>query len=124
MPDLFIEIGTEEIPAGYIEPALADMGQKLAEFLEKGRVEAGTPEVMGTPRRLVVHIPGINKRQKDVVETYQGPNVKVAYDENGDPTKAAIGFARPSSAISPVSGTGVLPRYLTWPYAIVTSPSV
>ncbi len=94
MPDLFIEIGTEEIPAGYIEPALADMGQKLAEFFEKGRVEAGTPEVMGTPRRLVVHIPGIDKRQKDVVETYQGPNVKVAYDENGDPTKAAIGFAR------------------------------
>ena len=55
MPDLLIEIGTEEIPAGYIEPALADMGQKLADFFEKGRVSAGTPEVMGTPRRLVVH---------------------------------------------------------------------
>ena len=94
MPDLFIEIGTEEIPAGYIEPALADMGRKLAEFFEKGRVDAGTPEVMGTPRRLVVHISGIDKRQKEVVETYQGPNVKVAYDENGNPTKAAIGFAK------------------------------
>ena len=94
MPDLFIEIGTEEIPAGYIEPALADMGQKLADFFGKGRVSAGTPQVMGTPRRLVVHVPDVDKRQKDVVETYQGPNVKVAYDENGNPTKAAIGFAK------------------------------
>jgi glycyl-tRNA synthetase beta chain len=94
MPDLFIEIGTEEIPAGYIEPALADMGQKLTEFFEKGRVDAGTPEVMGTPRRLVVHVPDVDKRQKDVVETYQGPNVKVAYDSEGNPTKAAIGFAK------------------------------
>jgi glycyl-tRNA synthetase beta chain len=94
MPDLFIEIGTEEIPAGYIEPALADMGQKLAEFFEKGRVEAGTPQVMGTPRRLVVHIPDVDQRQRDVVETYQGPNVKVAYDAEGNPTKAAIGFAK------------------------------
>jgi len=89
MPDLFIEIGTEEIPAGYIEPALEDMGRKLAEFFEKGRVDAGTPEVMGTPRRLVVHIPDVDQRQRDVVETYQGPNVKVAYDAEGNPTKAA-----------------------------------
>ena len=94
MPDLFIEIGTEEIPAGYIEPALADMGKKLSEFFEKGRVDAGTPQVMGTPRRLVVHIPDVDARQKDVVETYQGPNIKVAYDAEGNPTKAAIGFAR------------------------------
>lgn len=94
MPDLLIEIGTEEIPAGYIEPALPDMGRKLAEFLEKGRVAAGTPQLMGTPRRLVVHIPDVDAHQKDVVETYQGPNVKVAYDAEGNPTKAAIGFAR------------------------------
>jgi glycyl-tRNA synthetase beta chain len=94
MPDLLIEIGTEEIPAGYIEPALADMSKKLADFFEKGRVSAGEPQVMGTPRRLVVHIPDVDARQKDVVETYQGPNVKVAYDAEGNPTKAAIGFAR------------------------------
>jgi glycyl-tRNA synthetase beta chain len=94
MPDLLIEIGTEEIPAGYIEPALADMGKKLAEFFEKGRVDAGAPQVMGTPRRLVVHIPDVDKRQKDVIESYQGPNVKVAYDAEGNPTKAALGFAK------------------------------
>ncbi len=104
MPDLFIEIGTEEIPAGYIEPALADMGRKLAEFFAKGRVSAGTPQLMGTPRRLVVHIPDVDKRQKDVVETYLGPNVKVAYDAEGNPTKAALGFAR---------GKGVDIAYLT-----------
>ncbi len=94
MPDLLIEIGTEEIPAGYIEPALEDMGRKLSEFFEKGRVSAGKPQLLGTPRRLVVHIPDIDKRQKDVVETCLGPNIKVAYDAEGNPTKAAIGFAR------------------------------
>ncbi len=94
MPDLLIEIGTEEIPAGYIEPALADMGRALSEFFEKGRVSAGTPQLMGTPRRLVVHIPDVDKRQKDAVETYHGPNVKVAYDAEGNPTIAAIGFAK------------------------------
>ncbi len=94
MPDLLIEIGTEEIPAGYIEPALEDMGRKLTEFFEKSRVAAGQPQLMGTPRRLVVHVPDVDARQKDVVETHFGPNVKVAYDENGNPSKAAIGFAK------------------------------
>ncbi len=94
MPDLLIEIGTEEIPAGYIEPALEDMRRRLAEFFEKGRVNAGTPQVMGTPRRLVVHVPDVDKRQQDVVETYLGPNVNIAFDSDGNPTKAAIGFAK------------------------------
>jgi len=94
MPDLIFEIGTEEIPAGYIPPALDALGKSLAEFFKKNRLQAGSPKTLGTPRRLVVYVPDIEARQKDVVETHQGPNVKVAYDADGNPTKAAIGFAR------------------------------
>ncbi len=94
MPDLIFEIGTEEIPAGYIPPALSALGENLAEFFEKNRLKAGAPQTLGTPRRLVVYVLDIEAQQKDVVETHQGPNVKVAYDGDGQPTQAALGFAK------------------------------
>lgn len=94
MPELFIEIGSEEIPAGYIEPALEYLKNELHGFLEKNRIEAGSPKSFATPRRLVVCIPEVSACQKDVTETYHGPNVKDAYDAGGKPTKAAMGFAR------------------------------
>ncbi len=94
MPELFIEIGCEEIPAGYIEPALEYLKNELNGFLQKNRIEAGSPKSFATPRRLAVCIPDVSERQKDVTETYLGPNVKAAYDAEGKPTKAAIGFAR------------------------------
>lgn len=94
MPELFIEIGTEEIPAGYVPPAFKYLERELTSFFEKNRVQAGTPRAMGSPRRLVVSFPRVADRQKDVVETHHGPNVKVAFDAQGQPTKAAIGFAR------------------------------
>lgn len=94
MPELFIEIGTEEIPASYVPPAFQYLERELTSFFEKNRVQAGTPRAMGSPRRLVVSFPRVAERQKDVVETHHGPNVKVAFDAQGRPTKAAIGFAR------------------------------
>lgn len=94
MPELFIEIGSEEIPAGYIEPALEYLKTELSGFLRKNRIEAGSPKSFATPRRLVVSVPEVSARQKDVTETWKGPNVKAAYDAEGKPTKAAIGFAR------------------------------
>lgn len=94
MPELFFEIGTEEIPAGYIEPALKFLSGELADYLEKNRIHAGPPVWMGTPRRLVVQVPDVADQQEDVVETHLGPSVQIAYDQDGNPTKAAIGFAR------------------------------
>ncbi|MGP0566125.1 MULTISPECIES: glycine--tRNA ligase subunit beta [unclassified Nitrospina] len=94
MPELFFEIGTEEIPAGYIEPALKHLSGQLSDYLEKHRLHAGKPVWMGTPRRLAVCVPDVAERQEDVVETHLGPSVNIAYDKDGNPTKAAIGFAK------------------------------
>ena len=94
MAELFIEIGTEEIPSGYITPALSYLKKGMAEYFEKNRLEVGSCTVLGTPRRLVISITDIEPHQPDVTETFHGPNVKVAFDKEGQPTKAAIGFAR------------------------------
>ena len=94
MAELVIEIGTEEIPSGYVEPALQYLGRELAAYFEKNRVQAGPARVMGTPRRLLASFPGMAVRQRDVVETCEGPSVKIAFDEDGAPTRAALGFAR------------------------------
>ncbi len=94
MPEFFLEIGTEELPAGYIEPALSALKSEMTDFFAKNRIKADSVKTMGTPRRLVVSITGVALVQEDVVETHLGPNVKAAYDEKGNPTKAALGFAR------------------------------
>ncbi len=94
MAQLLIEIGTEEIPAGYIQPAISAMAEKLGEWLKNHHIQAGTPQTLGTPRRLAVWVDDVNLMQDDVVEVHKGPNVKVAFDADGNPTKAALGFAR------------------------------
>ena len=94
MPEFFLEIGTEEIPSGFIEPALKHLKKELDGFFEKSHVQADACQVMGTPRRLVIFSKNVEARQKDVTETYLGPNIKVAFDEQGKPTQAAKGFAR------------------------------
>ncbi len=94
MADLFIEIGAEEIPAGYVEKAYMYLEKEILGFLDKKAISKGESRSFGTPRRLVVSILDIEIRQKDVTEKHFGPNVKNAYDENGNPTKAAIGFAK------------------------------
>ena len=94
MAEFFLEIGTEEIPSGYIEPALNSLNRELSEFFEKNHLAAQSPQTFGTPRRLVVVFADIETSQKDIVETHLGPTVKAAYDAKGEPTKAALGFAR------------------------------
>ena len=94
MAELLIEIGTEEIPAGYIPPALEAMSRELKAWLEKNRVNHGPVRTLGTPRRLTVAVEDVASRQPDWEEVFQGPSVKVAYDAQGRPTRAAEGFAR------------------------------
>jgi len=94
MPEFFIEIGSEEIPSGYVQPALEYMREELTAFFARNRIQAEAPEILGTPRRLVVSVKGVDALQEDCVDLFHGPNVSVAYDDQGNPTKAAIGFAR------------------------------
>ncbi|MGD1001406.1 MAG: glycine--tRNA ligase subunit beta [Candidatus Brocadiia bacterium] len=94
MADLLYEIGAEEIPAGYIEPALEQLARALARELDAARLSHGPVTVAGTPRRLVVAAANVAERQADSEEEAIGPSVKAAFDAQGKPTRAAEGFAR------------------------------
>lgn len=93
MPSLLLEIGTEEIPAGYIQPALdalaADMTRKLSHL----RIDHGVVRTFGTPRRLAIVIGQVALRQKPLTEQVLGPPAQVALDPEGNLTMAARKFA-------------------------------
>ena len=92
--DLFLEIGCEEIPAGFVPKAMADMETLMKRELESARLGYGEIVTLGTPRRLVLAVKGIAERQPDAELTAMGPAKSVAYDKDGKPTRAAEGFAR------------------------------
>ncbi len=91
---LLFEIGTEEIPAGFMEPALSFMERYMTRAFNTQRVDHGDIITMGTPRRLVLMAKDVAETQRDKVEEVMGPPAKVAFDEAGNPTKAALGFAK------------------------------
>jgi glycyl-tRNA synthetase beta chain len=93
---LLLEIGCEEIPAGYIAPALAQLERAAAEGLAAARIGHGALSVLGTPRRLALLADGIADRQEDRTRDVTGPPVRAAFDASGAPTSAARGFAKNS----------------------------
>jgi len=100
MASFLLELGVEEIPAGYILRALQSLAEKLEEKLS-GADLAGSPVLAtGTPRRLVLYCDGVRERQPDREEVVTGPPAGVARDEDGNWTKAALGFAR-SQGVEP-----------------------
>ena len=94
MADFFLEIGTEEIPSGYIKIGYQYLEKEILGFLDKNAISKGKSSYFGTPRRLAISVSDIAVKQNDIVEKHLGPNFKNAYDENGNPTKAALGFAK------------------------------
>ena len=92
--DLLFEIGTEEIPASYVPPALEQLRKIATDSLTTHRISFGEIETLGTPRRITLGIKGIKTLQESQETEVVGPPKRVAYDENGEPTKAAIGFAK------------------------------
>lgn len=91
---LLLEIGTEEIPA-HVMPGILDQLKTLASnAFKENRIEVGSIKTLGTPRRLSLMIENVSDRQSDVEEERKGPSMKIAFDAEGKPSKAAIGFAR------------------------------
>ena len=91
---LAFEIGTEEIPAFDLKSATEKLPQIMASALADARIVFGEMEVFSTPRRMAVVVRGVEEETAQVDETFKGPSVAIAFDEAGEPTKAAIGFAR------------------------------
>ncbi len=90
--ELLVEIGTEELPAAEVQPAVEALRDKIVARLDGLRLNPGTPEVFCTPRRLVVALEA-DDRQSDRTVEVAGPPVKAAF-KDGKPTKAATGFAK------------------------------
>jgi glycyl-tRNA synthetase beta chain len=92
--EFLLEIGTEEIPSGYLDNALDDLKRLAAAYLEKNRITLPVGLfTCGTPRRLVLFAEEIDEKQKDLIQEVTGPPKKAAYDKKGNPGKAAVGFA-------------------------------
>ncbi|HID64468.1 MAG TPA: glycine--tRNA ligase subunit beta, partial [Anaerolineae bacterium] len=91
---LLLEVGTEELPAGDLTSAIEQLKEQTLKLLDEARLKHGEVRVKGTPRRLAVYVEGLAPKQQDREELVKGPPAKVAYDAEGKPTKAALGFAR------------------------------
>ena len=92
--ELLLEIGTEEIPAGFISKALGDIAISIRRELKANRIVHGEVMTLGTPRRLVLLVQEVADKQEDVESEKLGPPLHTAFDAKGKPTKAAVGFAR------------------------------
>ncbi|MCF8062478.1 MAG: glycine--tRNA ligase subunit beta [Deltaproteobacteria bacterium] len=111
MAEFLLEIGTEEIPSGYIEDGLRQLRELTGERLREERVEVGEElETYGTPRRLVLVGRAVGSRQPDTVQEVTGPPVKAAYDADGRPTRAAEGFAKKQGVALEELGTVDTPK--------------
>ena len=93
MDNLLLEIGAEEIPAGYIEPALKALSSNLLQKMGRARIDYGNIKLYGTPRRLAVEVENVADRQKSIKTEITGPPSRVGFDEKGRPTIAAKKFA-------------------------------
>jgi glycyl-tRNA synthetase len=94
-PQTFLlEIGSEEMPVNDIADGAAQLKQLVPQLLQELRLTHGPIEVFGTPRRLVVLVHNLEGRQADLEMEAKGPPADRAFDADGRPTKAAIGFAR------------------------------
>ncbi len=92
--EIFLEIGTEEIPAGFLPKAMADLERMIRKELETARLEFGEVKTFATPRRLALSVQGVAEEQPTLRTEAMGPAKQIAFDADGNPTKAAMGFAR------------------------------
>ena len=92
--DLLLEIGTEEIPAHVMPHLLEDLAQLAETMLKEHRLSYEKVRTLGTPRRAALIVMGLAERQEDVNTETRGPSVAIAFDADGNPTKAGAGFAR------------------------------
>ncbi|MBM4311095.1 MAG: glycine--tRNA ligase subunit beta [Deltaproteobacteria bacterium] len=92
--ELLLEIGTEEIPAAFMPDALAALQQLMENELAARRIGVSAVETFGTPRRLVLAATGLAAAQTDLSVEKMGPAKSIAFDADGNPTKAALGFAK------------------------------
>lgn len=98
--DFLLEIGLEEMPARYIPGAIQQLQEQVQQFLQQQRISFTSVQYYSTPRRLAVLVTNLAAQQEDLHEELRGPAKRIAVDEAGNWTKAALGFARGKGAKS------------------------
>lgn len=93
MNKYLLEIGTEELAYKFIPSAMEQLKNEFSKTLEENEIKFSDIKVYATPRRLAVLIEDVAEKQEDVQKNVKGPIATIAYDENGNLTKAALGFA-------------------------------
>jgi len=94
MNNVVLEIGTEEIPAQYMENALKDLNRLAKKYLEESSINYKEIKVYGTPRRLILFIFHIKDKQEDIFQKIKGPAYSIAYNKDSQPQKPALKFAQ------------------------------
>ncbi len=89
-----LEIGLEEMPARFVTDAMNQLEEKVSSWLKENRLSYEATHVYSTPRRLAITVEGLAEKQEDRSEEAKGPSKKIAYDDSGEWSKAAQGFAR------------------------------
>lgn len=93
--ELLIEIGVEELPAAWMPALTRQVAERVEAGLRELRIAPGAPvEAFSTPRRLMARVARIAERQEDLEETISGPPVSAAFGKDGQPSPAALGFAK------------------------------
>lgn len=92
--DFLLEVGIEEMPARFLTPALTQLKELTAKTLQEQRIEYSEIQTYGTPRRLVLYVKAVAEKQATLEKEVKGPAKKAAFDVEGNPTKAILGFIR------------------------------
>lgn len=98
MRNYVLEIGVEELPARFIPMALDQMAAKARHMVKEYGVEVAKIETYATPRRLVLWMEAVNRHMEETKKEVKGPAKAIAFDEDGEPTKALLGFLRGQGA--------------------------
>lgn len=93
-----LEVGVEEMPAHVVTPSIQQLHERVAKYLQEQRITFDSIQEFATPRRLALLIKGLSDKQPDIDESVKGPAKKIAQDQDGNWTKAAIGFTRGQGA--------------------------
>ncbi|MEW6087470.1 MAG: glycine--tRNA ligase subunit beta [bacterium] len=101
---LLLEIGTEEIPAKFLDLGLKNLKESAGNILNNARISFTGISVMGTPRRLILTVEGLPEKQEDIISELRGPAKNIAFDPSGKITEAGLRFA---------DKCGVKPKKLT-----------
>ncbi len=91
---LLLEIGCEEMPAGFMADTLSQLAERLTQTLAEARLAHGSVRTLGTPRRLIALVDAVALHQTPEERTVRGPAKRACFDAEGKPTQALIGFAR------------------------------